>query len=135
MSRVLVLKTPLLSSGEHVGTSFETEFINRGAKTNLKILLASEYSTKSGRGEDWRTAPKKVFVGAWSISDLRDSSGFTSGGASHQRKVQALLANMRIVLGRSPGQNVDGSSWPPRSRPLAKSCSAFTVEEVWNGTR
>jgi len=125
----------MLSSGEHVGTYFETEFLNRGAKPNLKILLASEYSTKPGRGEDRRTAPKKVFVGAWSISDLRNSSGYTEAGASHQRKVQALLANMRIVLGMSPGQNVTGKSWPPRSRPLAKSCGSFTPEQVWIATQ
>ena len=126
----------MLGSGEQVGIHFETEFINRGANTDVRILLAEEYSTRYGRGDDKRTAPKKVFVGAWSISDLRNSTGYTEGGASHQRKVQALLANARLALGVAPGQNLSGKSWPPGRRLAGvKSCSAFTAEETWNDTR
>lgn len=125
----------MLGSGEQVGIHFETEFINRGANTDVRILLAEEYSTRYGR-DDKRTAPRKVFVGAWSISDLRNATGYTEGGASHQRKVQALLADARVVLGAAPGQSLSGKSWPPGRRLAGvKSCNEFAAEETWNRTR
>lgn len=128
----------MLKSAEHVGTSFNTNFINRGVATDVRLLVASEYSTDSRRGEDKRHAPRKVFVGALLRSDLIGASGYTEGGESHARKVQALLANARVVLGIAPGQNVSGKSWSPNNRSQGagvKSCSSFTAEAAWNSTR